>query len=185
MATGSAISVAGYDLYQASEACSDLLENFGGHMYAAGLTLKKENVSLFARRFEEVVSATITEEQMTPRVEVDLEIGFDQISIEFFNLLNRFQPYGPLNMAPVFLTRNVEDTGNGKVVGSGGEHLKLELCSESTGTGTIPAIAFGLGNMKDIISARTQVDIVYTVEMNEFRGTRTLQLNIKDIRPSS
>ena len=185
MATGSARSVAGYDLYQAIEACSDLLENFGGHMYAAGLTLKKENVSLFARRFEEVVSATITEEQMTPRVEVDLEIGFDQISIEFFNLLNRFQPYGPLNMAPVFLTRNVEDTGNGKVVGSGGEHLKLELCSESTGTGTIPAIAFGLGNMKDIISARTQVDIVYTVEMNEFRGTRTLQLNIKDIRPSS
>jgi single-stranded-DNA-specific exonuclease len=185
MATGSARSVAGYDLYQAIEACSDLLENFGGHMYAAGLTLRKENVSLFARRFEEVVSATITEEQMTPRVEVDLEIGFDQISIEFFNLLNRFQPYGPLNMAPVFLTRNVEDTGNGKVVGAGGEHLKLELCSESTGTGTVPAIAFGLGNMKEIISARTAVDIVYTIEMNEFRGTRTLQLNIKDIRPSA
>lgn len=185
MATGSARSVAGYDLYQAIEACSDLLENFGGHMYAAGLTLRKENVSLFARRFEEVVSATITEEQMTPRVEVDLEIGFDQISIEFFNLLNRFQPYGPLNMAPVFLTRNVEDTGNGKVVGAGGEHLKLELCSESTGTGTVPAIAFGLGNMKEIISARTAVDIVYTIEMNEFRGTRTLQLNIKDIRPST
>ncbi|MCA1757025.1 MAG: single-stranded-DNA-specific exonuclease RecJ [Bacteroidales bacterium] len=185
LATGSARSVAGYDLYQAIEECSDLLENFGGHMYAAGLTLKKENVKPFARRFEEVVSATITEEQMTPRVEVDIEIGFDQISIDFFTLLNRFQPYGPLNMAPVFLTRNVEDTGKGRVVGAGDEHLKLELCSEATGTGTVPAIAFGLGNMKDIIYSRTPVDIVYTIEMNEFRGTRTLQINIKDIRPSS
>lgn len=185
LATGSARSVAGYDLYQAIEACSHLLENFGGHMFAAGLTLKKENVELFAQKFEEVVSATITEEQMTPRVEVDLEMGFDHINIEFFRRLNQFQPYGPLNLAPVFLTRNVEDTGNGRVVGAGGEHLKLELCSELTGTATIPAIAFGLGNMKDIICNRTPVDIVYTIEINEFRGTRILQLNIKDIRPSA
>ena len=184
LATGSARSVAGYDLYQAIEACSDLLENFGGHMYAAGLTLRKENVELFARRFEEVVSATITEEQMTPRVEVDLEIGLNHINLEFFRQLNQFQPYGPLNMAPVFLTRNVEDTGKGRVVGAGDEHLKLELCSEASGSGTVAAIAFGLGNMKSIISARTPVDVVYTIEINEFRGTRTLQLNIKDIKLS-
>ncbi|MEZ5000301.1 MAG: single-stranded-DNA-specific exonuclease RecJ [Bacteroidales bacterium] len=183
-ATGSARSVVGYDLYQAIESCSDLLESFGGHMFAAGLTLRKENVKEFSERFEEVVSRTISDDQLLPRVEIDMEIGFEDINDKFFNVLRQFQPFGPLNMAPVFVTRNVFDTGSGRTVGSSGEHLKLDLCSETTGTVSFPAIAFGQGNMKDIVRVGNPIDIAYTVEMNEFRGARTIQLNIKDIKPA-
>lgn len=183
-ATGSARSVAGYDLYKAIEACSNLLESFGGHMYAAGLTLKEENIPAFIDRFEEVVSGTISEEQLVPIVEVDMELDFAGINDKFFKILKQFQPFGPGNAAPVFVTYNVFDTGNGKSVGTGGEHLKLDLCSESTGTSSIPAIAFGLGNKLDIIKDAQGIDICYTVEMNEFKGMQNLQLNIKDIKPS-
>ncbi len=183
-ATGSARSVAGYDLYQAIESCSDLLENFGGHMYAAGLTMKKENVPVFIERFEEAVTRTITDEQLVPQVMVDMELDFADIDEKFHRILDQFQPYGPENLAPVFMTRKVYDTGMGRVVGSSGEHLKLELCSESTGTTSIPAIAFGQGNKFPIIREGNAVDICYSVEMNEFKGTRNLQLNIRDFRPS-
>lgn len=183
-ATGSARSVAGYDLYQAIESCSDLLENFGGHMYAAGLTMKKENVPVFIERFEEAVTRTITDEQLVPQVMVDMELDFADIDEKFHRILEQFQPYGPENLAPVFMTRKVYDTGTGRVVGSSGEHLKLELCSESTGTTSIPAIAFGQGNKFQIIREGNPVDICYSVEMNEFKGTRNLQLNIRDFRPS-
>ncbi len=183
-ATGSARSVAGYDLYQAIESCSDLLENFGGHMYAAGLTMKKENVPVFIERFEEAVTRTITDEQLVPQVMVDMELDFADIDEKFHRILDQFQPYGPENLAPVFMTRKVYDTGMGRVVGSSGEHLKLELCSESTGTTSIPAIAFGQGNKFPIIREGNPVDICYSVEMNEFKGTRNLQLNIRDFRPS-
>lgn len=183
-ATGSARSVIGYDLYQAIEACSDLLESFGGHMFAAGLTLKRENVPAFSERFEEVVSKSISEEQLMPRVEIDMEIEFDEITDKFFNILKQFQPFGPQNMAPVFVTRAVFDTGAGRSVGSGGEHLKLDLCSEKTGTTSFSAIAFGQGNMNDMVRDGKPIDIAYTIEMNEFRGNRNIQLNIKDIKPS-
>ncbi|MFO7853608.1 MAG: single-stranded-DNA-specific exonuclease RecJ [Bacteroidota bacterium] len=182
-ATGSARSVAGYDLYQAIESCSDLLENFGGHMYAAGLTLKKENVPLFMARFEEAVSKTITEEQLIPQVMIDMELDFTEINDKFYHILEQFQPFGPENMAPIFITRKVYDTGMARVVGSSGEHLKLDICSESTGTVSLPAIAFGQGNKLQLIKTGQAVDICYSVEMNEFRGIRTLQLNIRDIRP--
>ncbi len=183
-ATGSARSVTGYDLYQAVESCSDLLESFGGHMYAAGLTLKKENVPLFIKRFEKVVAETINEDQMVPRILIDMELDFSDITDKFYRILDQFQPYGPDNLAPVFMTRKVYDTGTGRVVGAGGEHLKLDLCSESTGTVSLPAIAFGQSNMLKIIKEGHPVDICYTVEMNDFKGNKNLQLNIRAIRPS-
>ncbi|MGM0667740.1 MAG: single-stranded-DNA-specific exonuclease RecJ [Bacteroidota bacterium] len=184
-ATGSARSVTGYDLYKAIEACGDLLETFGGHMYAAGLTMKKENVALFAERFEEVVSKTISEEQMVPQIVIDMELSFSDINEKFHRILEQFQPFGPDNLAPIFMTRNVYDTGMGRVVGQSAEHLKLDLCSESTGTSSIPAIAFGQGNMLPVIKEGHPIDVCYSVEMNEFKGLRNLQLNIRDIRPSA
>ncbi|MBW6500366.1 MAG: single-stranded-DNA-specific exonuclease RecJ [Bacteroidales bacterium] len=181
-ATGSARSVQGYDLYQAIEACSDLLESFGGHMFAAGLTLKKENIKPFMERFEQYVNSTISEDQLVPRIFIDAELSFSEIDEEFFRLLNRFQPYGPENMSPIFVSRNVSDSGTGRMVGSSGEHLKLDLCQESTGTKTFPAIAFGQANYFEYIRGGNPFDICYSVEMNEFRGNRNLQLNIRDIK---
>ncbi len=184
-ATGSARSVQGYDLYQAIEACSDLLENFGGHMYAAGLTLKKENIEPFKEKFEEYVSKTITEEQLIPQILIDSEIDFDEINEEFYNGINRFQPFGPENMSPVYMTRNVFDTGNGKIVGNSGDHLKLELFQGTPGSKTIQAIAFGQAEHFDYIKSGQHFDICFSVEMNEFRGKRNLQLNIKDIKANN
>ncbi len=181
-ATGSARSVQGYDLYQAIEACSDLLESFGGHMFAAGLTLKKENIRPFMERFEQYVNDTITEEQLVPRVFVDSELSFGEISEEFFNFLNKFQPFGPENMSPVFVSRNVFDAGTAKMVGSSGEHLKLDLCHESTGRKIFPAIAFSQAEHFEYIKGGNPIDICYSIEMNEFRGNRNLQLNIRDIK---
>ncbi|NSW94301.1 MAG: single-stranded-DNA-specific exonuclease RecJ [Bacteroidales bacterium] len=181
-ATGSARSVQGYDLYQAIEACSDLLESFGGHMFAAGLTLKKENIKPFMERFEKFVNETITEDQLIPRVFIDAELSFSEINGEFYEAINRFQPFGPENMSPIFVSRNVYDTGSGRMVGSSGEHLKLELCQESTGIKSFPAIAFGQSNHFDYIKSGKPFDVCYSIEMNEFRGNKNLQLNIRDIK---
>jgi single-stranded-DNA-specific exonuclease len=181
-ATGSARSVQGYDLYQAIEACSDLLESFGGHMFAAGLTLRKENIRAFMDRFEQYVNSTITEEQLVPRVFIDTELSFTEINEEFFKTMSQFQPFGPENMSPVFVSRNVFDTGSGRMVGSSGEHLKLDLCQESTGQKSFSAIAFSQANHFEYIRGGNPFDICYSLEMNEFRGNRNLQLNIRDIK---
>jgi single-stranded-DNA-specific exonuclease len=181
-ATGSARSVQGYDLYQAIEACSDLLESFGGHMYAAGLTLKKENIRPFMDRFEQYVNSTISEDQLVPRIFIDTELSFSEISEEYFRVMNQFQPFGPENMSPVFVSRNVFDTGTGRMVGSSGEHLKLDLCQESTGQKSFSAIAFSQANHFEYIRAGKPFDVCYSLEMNEFRGNKNLQLNIKDIK---
>ena len=181
-ATGSARSVQGYDLYQAIEACSDLLESFGGHMFAAGLTLKKENIRPFMDRFEQYVNGTITEEQLVPRIFIDTELSFSEINDEFFKTMSQFQPFGPENMSPVFVSRNVFDTGSGRMVGSSGEHLKLDLCQESTGQKSFSAIAFSQANHFEYIRGGNPFDICYSLEMNEFRGNRNLQLNIRDIK---
>jgi single-stranded-DNA-specific exonuclease len=183
-ATGSARSVQGYDLYQAIEACSDLLESFGGHMFAAGLTLKKENIQSFREKFEEYVNNTITEEQLLPQVLIDEELSFSEINEDFYRGLNRFQPFGPENMSPVLVSSHVFDSGSGRMVGSSGEHLKLDLCQESTGTRTFPAIAFGQANHFEYIKSGKPIDICYSIEINEFKGIKNLQLNVKDIRPS-
>ena len=181
-ATGSARSVQGYDLYQAIEACSDLLESFGGHMFAAGLTLKKENIRPFMDRFEQYVNSTITEEQLVPRIFIDTELSFSEINEEFFKIMSQFQPFGPENMSPVFVSRNVFDTGSGRMVGSSGEHLKLDLCQESTGQKSFSAIAFSQANHFEYIKGGNPFNICYSLEMNEFRGNRNLQLNIRDIK---
>lgn len=181
-ATGSARSVQGYDLYQAIEACSDLLESFGGHMFAAGLTLKKENIQPFMERFEQYVYNTITEEQLVPRVFIDTELSFSEINEDFFKTMSQFQPFGPENMSPIFVSRNVFDTGAGRMVGSSGEHLKLDLCQESTGQKSFSAIAFSQANHFEYIKGGNPFDICYSLEMNEFRGNKNLQLNIRDIK---
>jgi len=169
-ATGSARSVQGYDLYQAIEACSDLLESFGGHMYAAGLTMKKDNIQAFMERFEQYVNSTITEDQLVPRIFIDTELSFSEINEDFFKTMSQFQPFGPENMSPVFISRNVCDSGSGRMVGSSGEHLKLDLCQESTGQKSFSAIAFSQANHFEYIKGGNPFDICYSLEMNEFRG---------------
>ena len=181
-ATGSARSVDGFDLYQAIDECSDLLENFGGHMFAAGVTLKLENIPLFKQRFEAVVSKYIRQDQLIPTIEIDTELTLKDITPKFFRILKQFQPFGPNNMSPVFLTRNVVDNGNGKIVGSTSEHLKLELIQEEAPFCCYPAIGFQLSEHFDYIKKGNPFDICYSIEENEFRGNTTLQIRIRDIK---
>jgi len=182
MATGSARSVEGFDLYKAVDACNELLETFGGHMYAAGITMKKENVSAFSRKFEEVVAASITDEQLTPNIEIDAEINFTDIHPKFFRILKQFRPFGPKNMSPVFLTRNVVDAGAGKIVGKYGEHLKLDLLQANHPEIVFSAICFQLSNHYSTIRTGKPFDICYAIEENTFRGETRIQLQIKDIK---
>ncbi len=181
-ATGSARSVFGFDLYQAVDACSDLLENFGGHKYAAGLTLKLENIPRFQQRFEDFVANTIDADQLIPVVEIDTEIVLSEISPKFFRILKQFEPFGPGNMAPVFLTENVVDNGTGKQVGANGEHLKLNLIQEEDPYKVYPAIAFQRGNLYKHISMGQGFDVCYSLEENVFMGRVNLQMNIKDVK---
>ncbi|MCB8994608.1 MAG: single-stranded-DNA-specific exonuclease RecJ [Bacteroidales bacterium] len=181
-ATGSARSVNGFDLYQAIEECSDLLENFGGHKYAAGLTMKVNNVSAFQEKFENTVKKLIKPEQLIPVVEIDTELHLSDINDKFFRILKQFQPFGPENMAPVFLTENVSDNGSGKPVGMHAEHLKLSLVHEDDPYRVFPAIGFQLGKLYPKISVGQGFDICYSLDENVFRGETTLQINIKDIK---
>lgn len=181
-ATGSARSVNGFDLYQAIESCSDLLENFGGHKYAAGLTMKVNNIKPFTKRFEEFVRATIDPDQLIPVVEIDTEIQLEEIDEKFVRVLNQFQPFGPENMAPVFLTENVADNGMGKRVGAGGEHLRLQLVQEANPYKVFTGIAFQQGKKFDKIQQGRPFDICYSVEENEYRDRKTVQINVKDLK---
>lgn len=179
LVTGSARSVKDFDVYSAIEACSGLLEQFGGHKYAAGLTLKKENLDAFSERFEEVVAATIKEHMLTPEIEIDAEIELSEITPRTYRVIKQFAPFGPGNMAPVFLTRAVTDKGYGRVVGS--SHLKLDIC-EHNPLFTFPAIGFGLGDKLPLTRPARKFDICYSVEENEYNGKVSLQLNLKDLR---
>ena len=180
--TGSARSVAGYDLYKAIESCSGLLENFGGHMFAAGLTMKKENLKAFTQQFEEVVCDTIMNEQMIPIVDIDMEISLKEITPKLFRILKQFEPFGPENMMPVFMSESVVDDGTGKAVGANGEHLKLSLLHEDEPFKPYPAIGFNLSqHYKHIIKGKP-FDVCYCVDENEYRGHTNLQLRIKDIK---
>jgi len=179
-ATGSARSVPGYDLYQAIESCSDLLESFGGHMFAAGLTLKQENLKEFRERFEKFVSETIRDEHLVPSINIDEEIPLEDVTPEFYRNLERFQPFGPENMAPVFVSRRVK-TLVCQPVGNNGTHLKLSFARQNAEP--IGAIAFGQSDMTELFRDNGGVvDIAYSVEMNDFRGQKSVQLNIKDIK---
>lgn len=181
-ASGSARSVEGFDLYSAIDRCSDLLENFGGHMFAAGITLKTENVPVFKQRFEEIVAGTISEEQTTPVIEIDARIELGEITPKFYRILKQFEPHGPENLQPVFLTKNVVDNGHGRTVGINGEHLRLELIQESRPFEPVQAIGFQMGEHFEYIKTGNPFDICYTIDENEFRGNISQQIKIKDIK---
>ncbi len=180
--TGSARSVQGFDLYSAIESCADLLENFGGHVYAAGLTMKEENLAEFARRMDEFVEGKLTEEMLTPIVDIDARLDFAQITPKFFRILKQFQPFGPGNSNPVFMTENVYDAGNGRKVGAGGMHLKLDLIQESQPYHQIPAIGFNMSGFYDYVHQGNAMDVCYSLVENYYRGNSSLQLRIRDIR---
>lgn len=180
--TGSARSVPGFDLYGAIESCADLLENFGGHIYAAGLTLREENLKEFCRRIDEYIGNTLSTEMVTPVIYIDAMLDFSRITPKFFRILKQFQPFGPGNTAPVFMTTNVYDNGNGRKVGAEGGHLKLELIQEEQPYRYISAIAFNKSSHFDHIKAGNPVDICYSIVENYYRGIANLQLRIKDIR---
>lgn len=182
LATGSARSVNGFDLYQAIEACSDLLENFGGHKYAAGLTLKVSNVKAFTERFGEFVRENIHPDQLVPVVEIDTELQLGEIDDKFVRILNQFRPFGPENTVPVFLTENVSDNGMGRRVGPEGEHLRLNLVQEENPYKVFTAIAFQQGKQFEKIREGMSFDICYSVEENEYRGRKSTQLNLKDLK---
>lgn len=186
--SGSARSVRDFDVHDAIEACSDLLIQFGGHKYAAGLTLKSENVEAFVKKFDEQVSLRITEEQLYPVTEVDLEISLSQIDAKFVEVLKQFEPFGPGNMNPVFLTRGLADRGWAKVVGE--NHLKCDLMQPENRNIHFGAIGFGLGeflpNMKLVSSSAVEnrqatFDACYTVEENVWNGMVSTQMNLKDL----
>ena len=180
--TGSARSVAGFDLYASIESCADLLENFGGHVYAAGLTMKEEHLEEFCRRMNRFVSGNITKQELTPVVDIDARLDFSQITPKFFRILKQFQPFGPGNSNPVFLTEDVYDAGNGRKVGAGGVHLKLDLMQESQPYRQIPAIGFNMADFYDHIKAGNPIDVCYSIVENFYRGSSTLQLRLKDMR---
>ena len=179
LATGSARSVAGFDIYKAIESCEDLLENFGGHTYASGLTLKAVNVPEFKRRFEEYVDEHILPEQTQPQLDVDAMLDFKDISRRLFNELRRFEPFGPNNAKPVFCTRRVYDYGTSKVVGRNQEHIKLELV-DNRSNNVMSGIAFGQSALARYIKTKRAFDIVYTVEENTHKHGE-IQLQIEDI----
>ena len=182
LVTGSARSVHGFDLYDAIESCADLLENFGGHLYAAGLTLKEENIPAFCERIEKAISGTIIPAMQTPVVDIDAKLNFSQITPKFLRILKQFQPFGPGNSAPVFLTENVYDNGMGRKVGAEGGHLKLELIQESHPYHHISAIAFNMADFFDHIKAGNPIDVCYSIVENYYRGTANTQLRVKDLR---
>lgn len=178
-ATGSARSVHGFDVYNAIEACSDLLDQFGGHMYAAGLTLPLENVTAFEAKFEEVVASSITESQLVPRVEIDSILELDQITPKFNHILKQMEPFGPENLTPIFVTKEVKLASSLKVLKN--KHLKLSVTQKDVAT-SFECIGFGLAEYEQKILEQGHFNIAYSIEENEFRGVKTLQLNIKDIQ---
>ena len=180
--TGSARSVRGFDLYEAIESCADLMENFGGHVYAAGLTLKEEHLEEFAERMNRFISGKIVPEMLVPVVEADSKIDFAAITPKFFRILKQFQPFGPGNANPVFITEDVYDSGNGRKVGAEGVHMRLDLVEGNQPYRQIPAIAFNMSEYYDYIREGNPIDICYSIVENFYRGSSSVQLRIKDMK---
>ncbi|MBR1889939.1 MAG: single-stranded-DNA-specific exonuclease RecJ [Alloprevotella sp.] len=181
LATGSARSVSGFDVYKAVQSCEDLLENFGGHTYAVGLSLKVEKVPEFTRRFEEYVETYISTQQVQPTLDIDATLDFKDITFDFYRQIRRFAPFGPENQRPIFCTHHVYDYGTSKVVGRGQEHIKLELVDNKS-TNVLNGIAFGQSSQARYIKTRRAFDICYTIEENSHKKG-DVQLQIIDIRP--
>jgi len=176
----SARSVKGFDVYNALDACAEHLEQFGGHMYAAGMTLKAENYQTFKDAFEKQVSETFLPEMLTPEIEIDAEINFSDITPKLIRILKQFEPFGPQNMTPVFMTTDVKDTGYAKTLGSEDEHLRL--FAKQINSDGIAAIGFGLGKKLNIAQNQNLFQLAYTIAENEWNGTVSTQLMLKDIR---
>ena len=175
----SARSVKGFDVYNALQECSAFIEQFGGHKYAAGLTLLPENYIHFKSKFEEVVSKTIDKKLLTPEITIDAEIELSEITPKFFRILQQMAPFGPQNMKPVFKTTCVRDNGYGKKVGADETHLKLNVF-QGDNKQTFNAIGFNLGNKMDYV--QDEFDIVYTLDENEWNGYKSIQLVLKDLK---
>ena len=176
----SARSVKGFDVYNALEACSEHLEQFGGHMYAAGMTLKEENYLLFKEAFEKEVEKTIHPDMLVPEISIDAEINFSDITPKLIRILKQFEPFGPMNMTPTFLTKDVKDTGYGKLMGQEDEHLRLFV--KQNGSDGIAAIGFGLGNQFDLTTNQKPFQVAYCIDENEWNGKVSIQLRLKSIR---
>ncbi len=181
IASGSARSVPGFDLYKAIDSCRDLLENFGGHMYAAGLSIKEENIPAFTVRFEKYVAENILEEQTYPQIDIDAILEFKDITPKFFRVLKQFGPFGPGNMKPIFASKKVFDYGTSRLVGKDQEHIKMELI-DSSSENVMNGIAFGMHEYNDHLKALNPLDICYTIEENYFNGNTNIQLMIRDIK---
>ena len=182
--TGSARSVSGFDIYDAIDACSDLLEQFGGHKYAAGLTLKNENLTAFIQRFEEVVSTTITAEMQIPKINIDLEMPMQDINMKTHRIIEQMAPFGPSNSRPVFMTKGIIDNGSGCIVGQDKNHLKLAI-TDSDNSKTLEGIGFGMSDYFSTIKEKQPFDVCFVLDLNEWNGTSNLQLRIKDIRKNT
>jgi single-stranded-DNA-specific exonuclease len=178
--TGSARSVKDFDIYEAVDACSDLLEHFGGHKFAAGLSLKPENLESFCDRFEATVQDRLAGIELVPEVEIDSSLPLTVINSRFYNVLKQFAPFGPGNMAPLFMTKGVMDAGGSRIVGK--NHLKLSVVHPEIAGGPFSAIAFQQGEQFGMIEKQIPFNICYQVEENEWNGSVNLQLNIKDIK---
>ena len=184
-ASGSARSVKGFDVYNAINACQDMITQFGGHKYAAGLTLPTENINAFREKFEEAVANTITEEQLTQSIEIDADITLNEITPKFYRILEQLAPFGPQNMRPVFVTTGVLDTGYSKTVGADDLHLKLSVYQKGNTNFKLNGIAFNMGYHYAKISQGIPFDIIYNIEENNWKGNVSIQLKIKDIRFAS
>ncbi len=176
----SARSVKDFDIYNALETCAEYLEQFGGHMYAAGMTLKEEKYLAFKEAFEKTVEESIHPDLLIPEIAVDAEINFKDINPKLIRLLNQFEPFGPQNMAPVFITKNIKDTGYAKPLGQNDEHLKL-FVKQKDSEG-FAAIGFGLGNKLERVTNQNPFEAVYCIDENEFNGNVTVQLRLKDLK---
>ncbi len=177
----SARSVKGFDVYNALEACTEHIEQFGGHKYAAGLTLEQKNYESFKEKFEQVVAESIDKRLLTPEITADLEIDLNEIAPKFYRILKQFAPFGPGNMAPLFLSRNLKDTGYAKPVGTDAQHLKCTVKQEQNPQ-FINAIGFGLGDKLDRIKEKPTFDALYNIDENHWNGNVSLQLKLKDLR---
>ena len=182
MLTGSARSVHDFDLYAAIEKCSYLCEKFGGHKYAAGLSIKTENLIQFIAEFEKSVCETITEDQLIPKINIDKAIDIDAIDDKLYRTIKQFAPFGPKNLSPIFISKNVVDNGYGKRVGEDKSHLRINVKRTSN---SIAGIGFGMGNLFENIKDNQSFDVCDSIDENEWNGKKSLQLRLRDLKPNS
>lgn len=179
LVAGSARSIAGFNVYHAIDACKDHLIGYGGHFAAAGMTLMKENIESFATAFEKVVSDTITPELLVPEIIIDAEIVLKDINLAFYNIISQMEPFGPENLRPVFIARRLTDTGFSKIVKE--QHLRFSVQQNNI---QISGIGFGLANKFSLLQNKQLIDLVFTINLNEYNGQQNVQLQVLDVKLS-